>query len=955
MNSRFKFLRRVRIHGGECGAVARALHHEVKGLSLYQADSGKALESTNERKQMSTKTTLKRIALVAVSALGFGVLSVVVTPPANALGISTPTAISASNVTNARPGVAVAIPVTFTMPSSNVVGTDSLLAFARVTDAPATSAYVARGALVGVAANNGAVTSTQIDWDKASSGSGSFGSLTETDGPGGSATDGSDNVETVGEYDTSASDTTTTISLTLNFTPEVAGTYTILIGAGSNTAGATAGDYDTAAEIRDATTANLVTYLPVITITVTTAGAPTTATLTAVTTGAPKSGAVGALYKVTLNGSLDENEKIVLSSTSSTVTFKTHAGGTLSVASTLLYSAFDNGVAYFTAQNSVAETATITAAGGGLLPSSVTSSAAFTTTTADNGSVVGSITSASTSMASADTTAGTSTATVGYFRARTGATSQSITLTGTAANVEYVTVTDTNGKATGKGGAKYDKVATIGSAGTVAFSVPATLLVGEAVNLVLTGSTNTTGMTNMTITGRASAASTVTATNATRRAATGATESFVVTVKDQYGAAMADQTVTVTVSGRNAAKASVSYTSNASGQITHSFTDTGTAGTSDTLTFTSGSTTGTATITYGSSTAGTVTLAGPNTDDTLVTLSEKTDIAAGAAGAQGTRATVTATVKDADGNVMNGMPVVFTVTGTNCAILSTLQTVYTGAAGTAATGVYKWTNGTCVVTATSGGKSGTDTVHFAQQTALEARTLAATVSGNVITATVTDRFGNPVPSVYVWASRTGGGFFANGASSTSATTDNDGKVQFVYSQDASTAGSVTLQLGSSTAADPEYGQSDASVNLVASTTATDIFTATTTGTATTAETGVGASLAPAGVNAVTVTVAAGKSASQTAAEASTAAAEAATDAAAEAIDAANAATDAANLAAEAADAATVAAEEARDAADAATAAVEELATQVATLMAALKAQITTLANTVAKIAKKVKA
>jgi hypothetical protein len=90
-------------------------------------------------------------------------------------------------------------------------------------------------------------------------------------------------------------------------------------------------------------------------------------------------------------------------------------------------------------------------------------------------------------------------------------------------------------------------------------------------------------------------------------------------------------------------------------------------------------------------------------------------------------------------------------------------------------------------------------------------------------------------------------------------------------------------------------------------------------------------------------------------EATVAAAEATTDAAAEAIDAANAATEAANLAAEAADAATVAAEEARDAADAATAAVEELATQVATLMAALKAQITTLANTVAKIAKKVKA
>jgi len=90
-------------------------------------------------------------------------------------------------------------------------------------------------------------------------------------------------------------------------------------------------------------------------------------------------------------------------------------------------------------------------------------------------------------------------------------------------------------------------------------------------------------------------------------------------------------------------------------------------------------------------------------------------------------------------------------------------------------------------------------------------------------------------------------------------------------------------------------------------------------------------------------------------DAATAAASAATDAALEAIDAANAATDAANLAAEAADAATVAAEEARDAADAATAAVEALAKDIADLTAGIRAQITTLANTVAKIAKKVKA
>jgi len=90
--SRFSFPRRVRILGGECDAVARALHHTAQKVAfvrneqtlisdekafLSQADSRKALESTFiERKQMSTKTTLKRIALVAVSALGFGLLSV---------------------------------------------------------------------------------------------------------------------------------------------------------------------------------------------------------------------------------------------------------------------------------------------------------------------------------------------------------------------------------------------------------------------------------------------------------------------------------------------------------------------------------------------------------------------------------------------------------------------------------------------------------------------------------------------------------------------------------------------------------------------------------------------------------------------------------------------------------------------------------------------------------------
>ncbi len=49
-----------------------------------RAESGKYSNSTNERKNMSTKTLRKRIALVAVSALGAGLLSVVPVSSANA-------------------------------------------------------------------------------------------------------------------------------------------------------------------------------------------------------------------------------------------------------------------------------------------------------------------------------------------------------------------------------------------------------------------------------------------------------------------------------------------------------------------------------------------------------------------------------------------------------------------------------------------------------------------------------------------------------------------------------------------------------------------------------------------------------------------------------------------------------------------------------------------------------
>jgi hypothetical protein len=279
--------------------------------------------------------------------------------------------------------------------------------------------------------------------------------------------------------------------------------------------------------------------------------------------------------------------------------------------------------------------------------------------------------------------------------------------------------------------------------------------------------------------------------------------------------------------------------------------------------------------------------------------------------------TLTYKVTDANGTPIQGVPVTFALTGNaSAAIVRTstvdYKTVYTGSTGLAVTRVFAWAPGESTVTATAGGKTATGYITWTGAAESAARVLTGSFKGNVLSYKVVDRFGNPVEGVDISLSRTAGtGFFASGKTTETAITGEDGTVDIQFNGAATVK--ATLPIGTYPQAWDIAGQIGATAVTAASTTA-----GVTTGT--------GASFAPVGVNTVSLTVA-----SQSSEQA------------------------AANLAAEAADAATVAAEEARDAADAATAAVEELATQVATLMAALKAQITTLANTVAKIAKKVKA
>ena len=105
------FLRRVRIHGGEFDSSARAMNR-AEQARLLQAELRTVRGSTIERKQMSTKTTINRIALVAVAALSFGVLSVVPSQ-ADVSGLIVTTTDGTPSVTNSDSTTAASIKVQF--------------------------------------------------------------------------------------------------------------------------------------------------------------------------------------------------------------------------------------------------------------------------------------------------------------------------------------------------------------------------------------------------------------------------------------------------------------------------------------------------------------------------------------------------------------------------------------------------------------------------------------------------------------------------------------------------------------------------------------------------------------------------------------------------------------------------------------------------------------------------
>ncbi len=136
--SPIKFPRRVRIHGGEFDASARAMHRSVR-LAVPATIENVSIV-TIERKQMSTKTTIKRVALVAVAAMGFGLLSVVPSQArsqADSLTLSAATAsiVAGDTITASSPSVTLAF-----LADSNA--SDSMTVTAYLLSSPATNTAV---------------------------------------------------------------------------------------------------------------------------------------------------------------------------------------------------------------------------------------------------------------------------------------------------------------------------------------------------------------------------------------------------------------------------------------------------------------------------------------------------------------------------------------------------------------------------------------------------------------------------------------------------------------------------------------------------------------------------------------------------------------------------------------------------------------------------------------------
>ena len=474
-----------------------------------------------------------------------------------------------------------------------------------------------------------------------------------------------------------------------------------------------------------------------------------------------------------------------------------------------------------------------------------------------------------------------------------------------------------------------------------------------------------TAPSSQIITWKKSAPATMTADpSGTKKVAAKSTNTVTFTVKDAFGAPVAGELVSLAIDSSNDVNDAVdtktiaSVKTDAKGQVSYTWTDLGSAAL-DTDTISAASTTesgvtASAVIAYATTVPVIATLTGYyNRDESGTTYTDLVPATAMLTAAYGSYTVVSAmdyskaitldtsatdsqikfqyVAKDAAGAAVTGVPVTITAsagghildscTGATAKVVTSL-TCYPATGGLVTFNTIATAAGAVTYTVTAGTVSSTATVATknaygdARYVAITGDTTGTTFTTTkpLLTAKVTDRFGNGVPDITLTFTHTGVGSISGGAKFSTYTTDKTGAVSFYL--DSTTEGSATISVAGSQANTTSLSDLAGYVGLVE-------YDSTLT----------------AGVKSASATVvwSAGTNSADTAA-----------DAAAEATDAANAATDAANAAAEAADAATAAAQDAADA-------VAALSAQVASLISGLKSQLTALTNLVIKIQKKVKA
>jgi hypothetical protein len=886
---------------------------------------------------MSTKTTFKRVALVAVAALGFGLLSSVAPASAGEGDAAEVTAVAIATPANGRIGSALASSVSITTASLDAADEATLrgVFVSRPAGSVATIIFDNTGLAIGTVSDETATFTAA---------SGFLPSKLVVDSPGAGAAY-PDATHVVGR---------------VGFVPDVAGDYVIKVWHDADADGA----IGATEAVSTSTTFSV-------------GAAPATLTLTKYGSTTVAAGTNGAVVKIALPAgtglALGEAIRVTPSTATADITKVNGSAVTYTPAAGAFYDLtsanFIAGVAWINVTDAAGDlTLTFTGQGASIAALYASTTVAYkTVSTGDTGTtVIQGATAGAAFTSITDGINGTSTTATIPLAAKTLTYFSSMTAGAAVGDYFAATVNDSDGNVTGSfgyfttdlvydvaylGAANATTATTIQGSFTVAISPTAT---GQGFNV--TTANGTALVSGVTTEAVVTSSGTVTTSPAgATPLKVGGTITYTVTAKDQFARALPNAIVTMTTNGRNSNQTVIAKqaSTDASGIATFTITDAPLATTTsllDTWTFTvrgadntTKSPTTAPTINWSATgpVVGTVTILGGNNATTTGVADDAPtykDIAAGTSGATGSLHTAVATVKDASGSPIVGVPVTFTVSGTTAAVTSTTQTVYTGATGTASANVYAWVAGSYTVTATSGGVAATAVYQFRQSAAGEERAISATVSGNIVTAKVVDRFGNGVPLVTVYATKTGVGYFGSGNLKTSNTTDANGEVSFLVAGGDADVTVATYDIGTAVA---PLGSGQTCARAGASTCALlaadeTLFTASVAGTTLVAEKGVGASFSAAGVSSAKVTVAGDNSA------------QAAADAAAEATDAANAATDAANAAAEAADAATAAAQDAADA-------VAALSTQVSEMVDALKKQITALTNLVIKIQKKVKA